>query len=176
MEVQKISIQDQLREDYQEFILWTDSIADEQFWTQPSGKWSVGEVMQHLFLSARPVARLLAGPRDVLGPWGRPDSPPRGYDEITLVYKSVLATGVKAPAGMLPRPEDTAVGRSDMVTRFKAIYDALINAVASWSIHELDDYCIPHPVLGKLSVREMLYFTSIHTQHHLALLHAEMAH
>ncbi|RZL03090.1 MAG: DinB family protein [Pedobacter sp.] len=54
-----------------------------------------------------------------------------------------------------------------------AIYnddDVLMDAVKNWSTDELDEYCIPHPVLGKLTVREMIYFTSIHTEHHRQLL------
>ncbi|SOD97346.1 DinB family protein [Spirosoma fluviale] len=170
MEAQEITIQDRLREDCQEFIKWADTLSDEQFAVQLDGKWSVVEVMQHLFLSARPVARLLAGSRDALKQWGRSETLPKGYDEIASTYKTILGTGVKAPAGMSPRPEDIQIGRGDMVKRFEGIYEDLIRAVEYWPTHELDDYCIPHPVLGKLSVREMLYFTSIHTQHHLELL------
>lgn len=172
MQAQEISIQDRLREDCQEFIKWADTLSDEQFTEQLGGKWSVAEVMQHLYLSARPVARLLAGPRDVLNQWGKPETPIRGYDEIASTYKNVLSTGVKAPASMSPRPEDIQIERRDMVKRFEGVYDVLIRAVDEWTTYELDDYCIPHPVLGKLSVREMLYFTSIHTQHHLGLLKA----
>ncbi|MCX6217409.1 DinB family protein [Spirosoma sp.] len=170
MEAQGINIQDQLREDYAAFIEWANSLSEERFMAQVDGKWSVAEVMQHLYLSARPVARLLAGPRDVLNQWGMPETPPREYDEVASRYKRVLSTGVKAPASMSPRLEDVQIGRSDMVKRFEGVYDDLIRAVEVWPTQELDDYCIPHPVLGKLSVREMLYFTSIHTQHHLGLL------
>ncbi|GAB3043591.1 DinB family protein [Spirosoma pulveris] len=140
---------------------------------QANGKWSVAEVMQHLYLSARPVARLLAGPRDVFRQWGKPETSPKGYDEVALRYKTILRTGVKAPGSMSPRLEDVQIGRRDMVKRFEGIYIDLIRAAESWSTHEQDDYCIPHPVLGKLSVREMLYFTSIHTQHHLEFLKAQ---
>lgn len=152
------------------FTTWTEGLSDEQFDAQIGGKWSVAEVMQHLFLSARPVARLLAGPREVLNQWGRADSQIKTYAEIARAYQQVLGTGVKAPASMSPQAEDVQIGRSKLIERFERVYDDLAGAVANWSAHELDEYCIPHPVLGKLSVREMLYFTSIHTQHHLRLL------
>jgi hypothetical protein len=36
---------------------------------------------------------------------------------------------------------------------------------------QLDEYVLPHPILGKLTIREMLYFTIYHaTHHHLATL------
>jgi len=35
-----------------------------------------------------------------------------------------------------------------------------------WSEKDLDKYVIPHPYLGKFSVRQMMYFTTFHTLHH----------
>ena len=155
------------------FIDWINELTDEQFWAHPDGKWSVAEVMQHLYLSTRPVARLLAGPREVLDQWGRADRPPRPYHEIESAYRTVLATGAKAPAVMSPRAEDMQVSRGELVERFSGIYQSLVEAAKGWSVDELDEYLIPHPVLGMLTVREMLYFTEVHTEHHLRLLKKE---
>ena len=35
---------------------------------------------------------------------------------------------------------------------------------------QLDTYILPHPVIGKLSIREMLYFTHLHTVHHCEII------
>jgi hypothetical protein len=32
---------------------------------------------------------------------------------------------------------------------------------------QLDQYLVPHPLLGKITLRELGYFTIYHTQHHL---------
>ena len=170
MEQTQVSLQDQLLTDCRAFVDWTDGLSDEQFITQINGKWSVAEVMQHLYLSARPAARLMAGPREVLTQWGQPETPSRSYSEIASAYQGILATGIKAPDSMSPRADDMQADRSDVTERFTGIYEALVSASETWSAQELDAYCIPHPVLGRLTVREMLYFVSIHTQHHLRLL------
>ena len=34
------------------------------------------------------------------------------------------------------------------------------------SEEDLDYYLLPHPILGKLTLREMLYFTIYHVKHH----------
>jgi len=39
--------------------------------------------------------------------------------------------------------------------------------MGDWSELQMDRIRLPHPVLGKLSVREMLFFTLYHNQHHL---------
>ena len=166
MEAEQNSNQEQLAIVSRTFISWTKELTDEQFWANLNGKWSVAEVMQHLYLSARPVVRLLIGPREVLDQWGRADRPSRQYHEIKSAYQNVLATGAKAPATMSPRADDMQVSRGELVERFRSIYQSLIEAIKNWPANELDNYCIPHPVLGRLTVREMLYFTGIHTEHH----------
>ncbi|MVM36567.1 DinB family protein [Spirosoma sp. HMF3257] len=166
----KTPIQQRLSADYQAFIKVADSLTEEQFHKNNDDKWSVADVMQHLYLSARPIVRLMTGPRDVLRQWGEANSPSRDYDDIASAYRKILATGVKAPAAMLPRVEDMQAEKSELMMRFTGIYQTLIDAVGTWSDLEVDSYCIPHPVLGKLTVREMLIFTSVHTQHHLRLL------
>ncbi|WP_046575641.1 DinB family protein [Spirosoma radiotolerans] len=170
METEPENSQRQLDTDSQSFSGWADGLTDEQFWASPNGKWSVAEVMQHLYLSARPVVRLLTGPRAVLAQWGRADRPSRSYHELGVAYRMALATGVKAPAAMSPRVDDMQITRDALMERFHSVYRSLIEATKNWSASELDEYCLPHPALGRLTVLEILYFTSIHTQHHLQLL------
>ena len=40
---------------------------------------------------------------------------------------------------------------------------------------DLDAVLLPHPLLGKLTVREMLFFTVYHVQHHRALVERDHA-
>lgn len=162
--------QERLRTDRQLFEKYANRLSEEQFKQQPGGKWSVAEVMQHLYLSARPVTRLLTGPHNVLAQWGTPEAPSRTYDEVAATYRQVLATGIKAPAMAVPRPDDMQANKTVIIERFTGIYQALVDALGQWSEHELDAYTIPHPVLGNLTVQEMLHFTSAHTRHHLRLL------
>ncbi|MFD2574432.1 DinB family protein [Spirosoma soli] len=170
MRITKESIKSRLLSDCHQFVDTANSYSQQQFNHNPAGKWSVADVTQHLYLSARPVVRLMTGPRGVLTQWGEPDGPSRSYAVIESLYRTVLNTGVKAPASMSPRPDDLNVGQADVLERFSNEYYTLAQATKSWSEQELDSYVMPHPALGKLTVREMLSFVSIHTQHHLALL------
>ena len=40
-------------------------------------------------------------------------------------------------------------------------------AIGSWREQDLDRYVLPHPLLGKLTLREMLFFTLYHNYHHV---------
>jgi hypothetical protein len=46
--------------------------------------------------------------------------------------------------------------------------------VVSWSEIDLDRYRLPHPLLGKLTVREMLFFTLQHLAHHASKVEARL--
>jgi len=47
----------------------------------------------------------------------------------------------------------------------------LANAIErNWTDEKLDNYLAPHPLLGKLTLRELIYFTIYHTEHHLAII------
>lgn len=155
----------------QAFAHFANGLSEDQFYRQPNGKWSVADAMQHLFLSARPVARLLAGPRAVFQQWGQPDGPARSYDEIADAYRQALTTGIKAPAPLSPRPDDSSDGQ--VIARFTKVYESLAAAASTWSADDLDRFILPHPALGKLTLREMLDFTDIHTRHHLRIVQAQ---
>ena len=152
--------------DCQLFIGKANSLSEDEFTEHEPERWSVADVMQHLFLSARPIARLMSGPREVLAQWGTPSIPSRTNKEITTAYQNVLATGVKAPPGVTPRPEDMAVEKAVITQRFADVYQTINEAINGWSEEELDAHSVPHPAFGTLTVREMLYFTSGHTRHH----------
>ena len=149
---------------------FANSLPEAQFYQQPAGKWSVADTIHHLFLSARPVVRLMAASREVFQQWGQPDDPSRSYDEMAEAYRQALSRGVKAPAAMSPQPEDVNIGRSAVMERFMHIYDTLATTADTWSADDLDRYRMPHPALGNITVREMLDFTDIHTLHHLHIL------
>ena len=166
----KQQIQAYLMDDCKLFTNKASTMSEKDFTEHEPERWSVADVMQHLYLSARPVARLMSGPRTALAQWGTPNAPSRTNEEITTAYQNVLAMGVKAPPGVTPRPEDMAVEKAVVVDRLSRVYQAVAEAANGWSEEELDAYNVPHPAFGTLTVREMLYFTSGHTRHHFRLL------
>jgi len=44
----------------------------------------------------------------------------------------------------------------------------LVDAIdQKWTEEQLDNYCVAHPILGKLTMRELAYFTIYHNIHHM---------
>ena len=62
-----------------------------------------------------------------------------------------------------------------MSTTLRDLIKRLSARVDRWSDEDLDNTLLPHPLLGKLTVREMLFFTIHHVQHHQRLVERDSA-
>jgi hypothetical protein len=122
----------------------------------------------------RPVALALGLPRFVL--WlrfGRGAGASRSFEALREAYLARLAAG--ATAGRFtpspqPPPMDAAAYRDSVLGSWRAANADLRARVAGWNEAALDRYLLPHPALGTLTVREMLFFTLYHNAHHLNLV------
>lgn len=141
--------------------------------------WSPADNVRHLTKSVRAVSRGLRLP-----PWllwlafrgGRGTS--RTYSEVRETYRARLAKGATAgrfaPA---PRPpaDDAVAERAHVMTSHAHAVDELVGLVGRWPEAALDRRRLPHPLLGLLSVREMLLFTVYHSRHHVDVVRRRMA-
>ena len=56
--------------------------------------------------------------------------------------------------------------RGKTLGRWRRAGGELRGAVGRWSEDQLDRYQLPHPAMGKMTVREVLFFTVYHNAHH----------
>ena len=124
--------------------------------------WSPAHHVDHLIRSNGPVAGGLSVARGRLLPLPAQHRP-RTYAEIRGAYRAGLAAGARASGRWLPQPEGTQL---QMTERYASSLRAVHETLGDWTDAELDAWAMPHPVLGVLSVREMLYFTLYHNRHH----------
>jgi hypothetical protein len=80
----------------------------------------------------------------------------------------LLAEGGKAGrfAPSSQSEEDLAAWRAKIMENFTRANRDLRAAIVRWPERKLDSLQLPHPLLGKLTVREMLLFTLYHQRHH----------
>ncbi len=97
--------------------------------------------------------------------FGKANRPSRTYDELVEKYQSKLAAGGKSTARFLPA-DVKFEKREKLINKLHDVLDSLIRQVDTFSEEELDKLILPHPLLGKLTFREMLYFTIYHVGHH----------
>lgn len=146
----------------------------------PQGdRWSLAEHLRHLTRSTAPVAHALRVPRWLLRlRFGTASVPSRDFDTLVADYRAALAAGGQA-GRFAPSPEappiDPLGRRARILTAWHDSVRALDAAAVRWSEPTLDRYRLPHPLLGLLTVREMLAFTVYHTAHHLRLVEARLS-
>lgn len=152
------------------FVRFVESRSQEKFTESHNGKWSVGQNIDHLIRSLSPVNLALALPAFVLRmAFGKPNRPPRTYQELVDRYHQKLSAGGRAAGRFIPPPV-SCEQKAKMIGEFNRQKEKMIIHMGSWSENQLDNHLLPHPLLGKLTLREMLFFSAYHIQHHLRLL------
>jgi hypothetical protein len=133
--------------------------------------WSPADNVRHLLKSSRPVALALRLPRFLLRLlFGRASRPSRPFEQLRADYRAALAAGAGA-GPFAPRPQPAPVDpegwRAGLMRRRARAWADLVAQAERWNEADLEACRLPHPLLGKLTVREMLLFTLYHEVHHV---------
>ena len=136
------------------------------FYQRKDNKWSIAENCKHLSLSVKPLNTAFSLPNFALLFFGKLNRDARSYDEIVDKYHQKLSEGAVATPQFIPEKISVENNKIELVDELKKINDSFLKKVNDFTEEDLDKYLIPHPVLGKLTIREMLYFTICHTLHH----------
>lgn len=159
-------IQDQLLARHAAFMTMLEGLDAADFTRQSGSAWTAGQQWAHILASVAPVAMAFGLPKWGLRMWmGRSTRPSRSYEALVARYLEKLAAGGKAPARFVPKP----VVWSDRARLRRALDRAvqrLVRRIDRFSEAELDQLLLPHPLLGKLTLREMLFFTLHHVDQH----------
>lgn len=140
-----------------------------------NGKWTPAQHVEHILRAVQPLTLVLLVPRWFLR-WrfGKPNRQPRDYEALVARYKEKLAAGGRASGRFVPPPVPASKAES-ITAKLRNSVATLARRVNGWSERDLDTVLLPHPLLGKLTVREMLFFTIYHAQHHQALVERDTA-
>jgi hypothetical protein len=155
----------------QRVIDWFAAITVENFFIRNPEEWSASENVDHLIKAHKPVAQALNLPRLALrAMFGRPHRASLTYEELCTAYRDEISKGAQASGRYLPNQENPNSGterkKQELLQEFSKVSTKLVSIVETWDGNELDQYVLPHPILGKLTVREILYFTIYHNLRH----------
>jgi hypothetical protein len=162
----KGEIQQLLRDNHVRFIKQITDLPDEDFLRSNNGKWTPGQQLEHIVKSVRPVNLAFGLPGFLLKiAFGKANRPSRSYDELIEKYHAKLAAGGKSSAPFIPK-SIVVSDRQKLSRKLHALINSLIHRADSFSENQLEVFILPHPLLGKLTLREMLFFTIYHVAHH----------
>jgi hypothetical protein len=172
MTLTKEEIIKQLRLATEEFTNYTSQIDPASFFRQPKEKWSIAQNVDHLTKSTNTTRIAYGLPKFMVRLYaGKPNRLSRSYDELVNKYKMKLQQGGRASGRFIPKVISPQTGKENLLSSFTASMNKLINTIENkWPDPLLDQYIAPHPLLGKITLRELGYFTIYHTQHHLYII------
>jgi len=160
---------DSLCSQQEEIADFADGFELEEFFVDQGEYWSPAGHLRHLNKSVRMVARGFEQTKLALLPLGRSKSGSRSFREVVEIYQQALAEGATAgkfgPSSKVP--ELTAEEwRAQIMDHWSDSGHRLRQAIRRWSEKELDRYRLLHPLIGKLTLREMAFFTLYHNARH----------
>ena len=101
--------------------------------------------------------------------FGKPNRASRSYDELVARYKErVGSVTVTAKAGFNPLVAAGAT-KASIIEAFEKQHTIYIRRFEAWSESDLDSIILPHPALGKITLREIGFFTAMHIGLHHAI-------
>ncbi|GEP92565.1 DinB superfamily protein [Chitinophaga terrae (ex Kim and Jung 2007)] len=166
MYLNQLKIRNRLDEEFDELVDYISALPDIRFTVALNGQWSTGQHLEHLVKSIRPTCNGLGYPKITLRYYGVSSSPSRSYDQVSAMYDDLQGNGCSSIKEWMPGIAYPAQ-KIALLSEFLSLHQKLNRKLAEWTEPELDKYRLPHPLMGKLTMRESLYFIICHTKHHL---------
>jgi hypothetical protein len=148
---------------------------DANFWEyKPSPeKWTAGQHVIHLVQSSAPLSTALRIP-DFLLKWrfGKSNRPSRMYEDVVKRYQEKLSAAGPGVVGPFSRnmPESSAQEQQLWFEKLEKINQKINKETSKLSDKQLDTILLSHPLMGRMTLREILMWNTYHTEHHLSVL------
>ncbi len=148
-----------------EVIATFTQLPEDTFFTGPKGRWSAAQHLGHLSLVRQKVNLGLQAKEQL------PEAVER-FGTYDLVRQSYLDMLARTPAVFLQNnpfrvDPDATVTKADVIATYSQYSQACEQLLTDWQEEQLSQKAMKHPLLGLLSVREMLYFVHYHEWHHM---------
>lgn len=140
------------------------------FFSAPEEIWSPADNLVHLIKSSAPVVMAMKLPKLALRlRFGTAKKASGTVAEVRSDYTEIaLAGDAVATGGFVPEVDDfSAENRTSILAKWHSKSTELVAVIGKWSEKDLDKYVLPHPLLGDMTVREILFFTLYHNMLHV---------
>jgi hypothetical protein len=170
----KVTIIKSLDEAVIQFNEFVSKLKKDEFEININNRWSAGQDLVHLIKVLRIVNIGFTLPKPILRlMYGINKNENRSFEHLQQLYKKALEGGAKAPTIYIPKP--VAFNEKDnLIQKHESLNKSFIDKLNNHTQFELDNYRLPHPILGKITLVELAIFTSFHTTHHLELLKSKL--
>jgi hypothetical protein len=157
-----------LKEKYDELFQFLEDQELEKWELGPEGKWTSGQQALHLLQSIKPLNAAMSMPKFLLKyKFGKSNREVRNYDAVISRYQERLE-GAKGRTfrGSQNMKVPTLKDKEYLINRLKTEYKKLQYKTKKWKDKDLDNFILPHPLMGKMPVREIVMWSAYHVEHH----------
>jgi hypothetical protein len=162
----KQDIIEALTKNHTSFIHYINGLPEEDYAFSRNQKWTAGQQLAHIVLCVKPLVQVYSMDKAMIGQtFGKADRPSRTYEVLLANYLQKLNEGGKAPTRFVPEPA-LPEQKEALAGKLAKMTTELCHQIETFSEEELDGLFIPHPLLGNLTLREMLYNAICHVEHH----------
>ena len=163
----KILLNERLEAAVNSCLTAATSVSDTIFFDNSDGKWSIAENLTHLDVSAKRLAGAMSlSKEDLVAKFGTATKSSRACEEIPTVYYATASQRAIVAPKAFAVVQTADMTRASVVEGYAKSHAFLAAILANFTEEELELYQIPHPLLGFLTIREMIYFTVFHIGHH----------
>lgn len=171
--MQKDDIVTKLEEKHQTLLTWLKNHDNEKWQEGPEGKWTTGQQALHLLQSIKPLNDALSMPKFFLKyKFGKANRDVRQYDAVVKRYQErLLDVQGKTFKGSQNMKVPTLKEKKYILNRLQVENKKLqYKTQKRWNDKQLDTLILPHPLMGKMPVREIIMWTAYHVEHHTKIL------
>jgi hypothetical protein len=165
--MEKQEIKNRLIINHQQFATYVSKLDDQSFmFSLNNEKWTAGQQLDHILRSLMPLNLILSFPKWMMKLiFSKANRPSKTYEALVAKYVQKLERGGRASKQFIPHTIETAK-KEVLKNKVEQSVSKLCRLLTKYSEQEMDTLVLPHPLLGKITLREMMYFTIYHVEHH----------
>ena len=157
-----------LHHNYSSFVVYVNGLTAEEYVFTSHRKWTAAQQLEHIVLCVKPLVQVFSMDKTTIAQtFGQTDKAGRSYEALLSDYLVKLNDGGKAPERFVP-PTTPANSKEALCESLTKLINDLCSKIETFNESELDTLLIPHPLLGPITLREMLYNAIYHVGHHQA--------
>ncbi len=168
----KDSITDRLEKAHKELFDWLLHQSDEDWGKHPDGRWTTGQHILHLQISLKMLNKALRVPKFILKKkFGTSNRPSRSYDEVAKRYNERLAESKDRARDFNKDLKNPSINQKKiLINSIEVLNKKLQYKTRKLKDQNLNTLLLPHPLMGRMTLREIIMWTIHHTEHHLSIL------
>ena len=161
-----------LEEKHHELFEWLDTNGEGKWDQGPKEKWTVGQHILHLVISLKMLNKALSYPKFLIKyKFGVSNRPSRSYSEVAKRYDEKLSKNQERAKEFNKNLKTPSLKEQNRLTDILQIQNKKLQyKTTKLNDKYLDTLLLPHPLMGKMTLREIIMWTAHHTEHHAKIL------